>query len=96
MSVVKRLDKGQITGRLDETKLQQWLSMTHGNVEAKRSLFSYFNYGSSYVAAHIKYHTSSSRYSVFMVSLLFFSFNREISSMFQTSTSLVASFTKAE
>ncbi|KAI4815496.1 hypothetical protein KUCAC02_005638 [Chaenocephalus aceratus] len=52
----QRLDKGRITGRLDETKLQQWLSMTHGNVEAKR----------------------------------------EISSMFQTSTSLVASFTKAD
>ncbi|KAI4815497.1 hypothetical protein KUCAC02_005639 [Chaenocephalus aceratus] len=52
----QRLDKGQITGRLDKTKLQQWLSMTHGNVEAKR----------------------------------------EISSMFQTSTSLVASFTKAD
>lgn len=26
----------QITGRLDETKLQQWLMMEHSNVEAKR------------------------------------------------------------
>ncbi|XP_029302600.1 LOW QUALITY PROTEIN: probable E3 ubiquitin-protein ligase HERC6 [Cottoperca gobio] len=55
-SPTQSLDRGQITGRLDETKLQKWLSMRLGNVEAKR----------------------------------------EISSLFQTSTSLVASFTKAD
>lgn len=29
--------QGQITGRLDEEKLQKWLTMEHSNAEAKRS-----------------------------------------------------------
>ncbi|KAK5904604.1 hypothetical protein CesoFtcFv8_006147 [Champsocephalus esox] len=50
----QRLNKGQITGRLYETKLQQWLSMTHGNVEAKREISSMFQTNSSLVASFTK------------------------------------------
>ncbi|KAF3847807.1 hypothetical protein F7725_020835 [Dissostichus mawsoni] len=50
----QHLDKGQITGRLDETKLQQWLSMTHGNVEAKREIASMFQTSTSLVASFTK------------------------------------------
>ncbi|KAL6116224.1 herc6 [Pungitius sinensis] len=48
------LDRGQITGRLDETKLQKWLSMRHGNVVAKREISSMFLTSSSLVASFTK------------------------------------------
>ncbi|XP_068565986.1 probable E3 ubiquitin-protein ligase HERC4 [Cebidichthys violaceus] len=47
-------DQGQITGRLDETKLQRWLSMRHGNAEAKREISSMFLTSSSLVASFTK------------------------------------------
>ncbi|XP_034459910.1 probable E3 ubiquitin-protein ligase HERC6 [Hippoglossus hippoglossus] len=45
---------GQITGRLDERKLQTWLSMRHGNAEAKREISSIFLTSSSLVASFTK------------------------------------------
>nr|XP_033486355.1 probable E3 ubiquitin-protein ligase HERC4 [Epinephelus lanceolatus] len=53
-SPTKGLDQGQITGRLDETKLQKWLSMKHGNAEAKREISSMFLTSSSLVASFTK------------------------------------------
>ncbi|KAK5868547.1 hypothetical protein PBY51_009548 [Eleginops maclovinus] len=50
----QRLDKGRITGRLDKTKLQQWLSMKHGNVEAKREISHMFLTSASLVASFTK------------------------------------------
>ncbi|CAB1440180.1 unnamed protein product [Pleuronectes platessa] len=45
---------GQITGRLNERKLQTWLSMRHGNAEAKREISSIFSTNSSLVASFTK------------------------------------------
>ncbi|KAA8594211.1 hypothetical protein FQN60_005045, partial [Etheostoma spectabile] len=53
-SPTQSLDQGQITGRLDETKLQKWLSMRHGNAEAKREISSIFLTSSSLVASFTK------------------------------------------
>ncbi|XP_044059535.1 probable E3 ubiquitin-protein ligase HERC6 isoform X2 [Siniperca chuatsi] len=53
-SPTKSLDRGQITGRLDETKLQKWLSVRHGNAEAKREIVSMFFTSSSLVASFTK------------------------------------------
>ncbi|XP_047195648.1 probable E3 ubiquitin-protein ligase HERC6 [Hippoglossus stenolepis] len=44
---------GQITGRLDERKLQTWLSMRHGNAEAKRNIVNILT-SSSLVASFTK------------------------------------------
>ncbi|XP_039864537.1 probable E3 ubiquitin-protein ligase HERC6 isoform X1 [Simochromis diagramma] len=44
----------QITGRLGETKLQEWLMMEHSNVEAKREIGSMFLTSSSLVASFTK------------------------------------------
>nr|XP_019943548.1 PREDICTED: probable E3 ubiquitin-protein ligase HERC6 [Paralichthys olivaceus] len=46
--------KGEITGRLDEMKLQTWLSMTDGNEEAKREISSIFLTSTSLVASFTK------------------------------------------
>lgn len=35
-------DRGQITGRLDDAKLQNWVTMSHKNEEAKRSFLQVF------------------------------------------------------
>lgn len=35
-------DRGQITGRLDDEKLQNWVTMSHDNEEAKRSFLQVF------------------------------------------------------
>ncbi|XP_031717112.1 probable E3 ubiquitin-protein ligase HERC6 [Anarrhichthys ocellatus] len=53
-SPTQSLDRGQITGRLDETKLQRWLSMRHGNAEAKREISAMFLTSSSLVASFTK------------------------------------------
>ncbi|KAM6931735.1 putative E3 ubiquitin-protein ligase HERC4 [Lycodopsis pacificus] len=53
-SPTQSLDRGQITGRLDEAKLQRWLSMKHGNAEAKREISSMFLTCSSLVASFTK------------------------------------------
>ncbi|XP_034721634.1 probable E3 ubiquitin-protein ligase HERC6 isoform X2 [Etheostoma cragini] len=53
-SPTQSLDRGHITGRLDETKLQKWLSMRHGNAEAKREISSIFMTSSSLVASFTK------------------------------------------
>ncbi|XP_054456253.1 probable E3 ubiquitin-protein ligase HERC6 [Anoplopoma fimbria] len=50
-SPTQSLDQGQITGRLDATKLQNWLSMRYGNAEAKREISSMFLTSSSLVAS---------------------------------------------
>ncbi|KAM7003459.1 putative E3 ubiquitin-protein ligase HERC6 [Tautogolabrus adspersus] len=47
-------DRGQITGRLDETKLKQWLSVIPGDDEAKREICSMFSTSSSLVASFTK------------------------------------------
>ncbi|XP_038548608.1 probable E3 ubiquitin-protein ligase HERC6 isoform X2 [Micropterus salmoides] len=47
-------DRGQITGRLEEEKLQKWLSMTYGNAEAKREIYLMFFTSSSLVASFTK------------------------------------------
>ncbi|XP_059186433.1 probable E3 ubiquitin-protein ligase HERC6 [Centropristis striata] len=47
-------DRGQITGRLSETKLQELLSMRHGNVDAKREISLMFRTSSSLVASFTK------------------------------------------
>lgn len=53
-SPAQNLDHGQITGRLDEKKLQKWLTMTHGDAEAKREIASMFLTSSSLVASFTK------------------------------------------
>ncbi|XP_030261753.1 probable E3 ubiquitin-protein ligase HERC6 [Sparus aurata] len=53
-SPLQNLDRGQITGRLDETKLQTWLTMRHGSTEAKREISSMFLTSSSLVASFTK------------------------------------------
>lgn len=35
-------DRGQITGRLDDAKLQNWVTMSHDTEEAKRSFLQVF------------------------------------------------------
>ncbi|XP_056297890.1 probable E3 ubiquitin-protein ligase HERC4 [Pseudoliparis swirei] len=45
---------GQITGRLDETKLQRWLSASPGDAEAKREITSMFLTSSSLVSSFTK------------------------------------------
>ncbi|KAI3354346.1 hypothetical protein L3Q82_018869, partial [Scortum barcoo] len=47
-------ERGQITGRLDETKLQTWLAMRHGSAEAKREISAMFMTSSSLVASFTK------------------------------------------
>lgn len=58
-SPAQNVDRGQITGRLGETKLQRWLSMEHGNAEAKREITSMFCTSSSLVASFTKTNESS-------------------------------------
>ncbi|XP_042342287.1 probable E3 ubiquitin-protein ligase HERC6 isoform X2 [Plectropomus leopardus] len=53
-SSAQSLDRGQITGRLDETKLQEWLSLRNGNAAAKRDISSMFLTSSSLVASFTK------------------------------------------
>ncbi|XP_060902401.1 probable E3 ubiquitin-protein ligase HERC6 [Labrus mixtus] len=53
-SPTQSLDRGQIIGRLDETKLQKWLSVNPGNPEAKREIGSMFFTSSSLVASFTK------------------------------------------
>ncbi|XP_037631297.1 probable E3 ubiquitin-protein ligase HERC6 [Sebastes umbrosus] len=53
-SPTQSLDRGRIIGRLDETKLLEWLSMRHGNTEAKREITSMFLTSSSLVANFTK------------------------------------------
>lgn len=53
-SPAENLAHKQITGRLDETKLQEWLTMEHGNAEAKREIASMFLTCSSLVASFTK------------------------------------------
>ncbi|XP_047449631.1 E3 ISG15--protein ligase HERC5-like isoform X2 [Mugil cephalus] len=50
----KNLERLQISGRLDETKLQRWLAMRHSNVEARREIDSVFSTTSSLVASFTK------------------------------------------
>ncbi|XP_047449633.1 probable E3 ubiquitin-protein ligase HERC4 isoform X2 [Mugil cephalus] len=50
----KNLERLQISGRLDETKLQRWLAMRHSNVEARREIASVFSTTSSLVASFTK------------------------------------------
>ncbi|XP_069545538.1 probable E3 ubiquitin-protein ligase HERC6 [Brachyistius frenatus] len=47
-------DHRQITGRLDDTKIQKWLTLTHGNMEARREIRSMFMTSSSLVASFTK------------------------------------------
>ncbi|XP_076590481.1 putative E3 ubiquitin-protein ligase HERC4 [Chaetodon auriga] len=53
-SPAQSLDRGQITGRLDENKLQQWLTMTRSSAEASREINSMFFTSSSLVASFTK------------------------------------------
>uniref|UniRef100_UPI0037E84922 probable E3 ubiquitin-protein ligase HERC6 n=1 Tax=Semicossyphus pulcher TaxID=241346 RepID=UPI0037E84922 len=50
----QRSNQRQITGRLDETKLQKWLTVRPGNAEAKREICSMFFTSSSLVASFTK------------------------------------------
>nr|XP_020455771.1 probable E3 ubiquitin-protein ligase HERC6 isoform X2 [Monopterus albus] len=50
-SHAQNLDRLQITGRLDETKLQNWLSRRNANAEARREISSMFLTSSSLVAS---------------------------------------------
>ncbi|XP_034405047.1 probable E3 ubiquitin-protein ligase HERC6 [Cyclopterus lumpus] len=68
-SPTQSLDRGQITGRLDETKLQRWLSMKHGSPEAKREISSMFLTSSSLVASFTKSHGPPSEADVLTVDL---------------------------
>ncbi|XP_022604120.1 E3 ISG15--protein ligase HERC5-like [Seriola dumerili] len=58
-SPAQNVDRGRITGRLDKTKLQSWLSMTHGNAEARREISMMFFTSSSLVASFTKANGSS-------------------------------------
>ncbi|XP_071352005.1 probable E3 ubiquitin-protein ligase HERC6 [Trachinotus anak] len=58
-SPAQNVDRGQIAGRLDKTKLQSWLSMRHGNAEARREISSMFLTSSSLVASFTKANGSS-------------------------------------
>ncbi|KAM4743192.1 putative E3 ubiquitin-protein ligase HERC4 isoform 2-T2 [Anableps anableps] len=53
-SPAKTFDHGQIIGRLDETKLQNWVAMQYSNVEAKKEIESMFFTSSSLVASFTK------------------------------------------
>ncbi|KAM6987468.1 putative E3 ubiquitin-protein ligase HERC6 [Tautogolabrus adspersus] len=53
-SPTQSVDRGQIIGRLDETKLQKWLSVNPGNPEAEREICSMFSTSSSLVASFTK------------------------------------------
>ncbi|XP_034557621.1 probable E3 ubiquitin-protein ligase HERC6 [Notolabrus celidotus] len=53
-SPAQSLVQRQITGRLDETKLQRWLSVRSGTPEAKREICEIFFTGSSLVASFTK------------------------------------------
>ncbi|XP_053176238.1 probable E3 ubiquitin-protein ligase HERC6 [Scomber japonicus] len=53
-SATQSLERHQLTGRLDETKLKKWLSMREGNTEAKREIASMFLTSSSLVASFTK------------------------------------------
>ncbi|XP_061576509.1 probable E3 ubiquitin-protein ligase HERC6 [Cololabis saira] len=53
-SPAKNSDHGQICGRLDKNKLQEWLTMSHSNVEARREIESIFFTSSSLVASFTK------------------------------------------
>nr|XP_046244794.1 probable E3 ubiquitin-protein ligase HERC6 isoform X2 [Scatophagus argus] len=62
------LTRGQINGRLDEAKLQKWLTMRHSNKEAEREVFNMFFTSSSLVASFTKAKPSS-KAGVFTVDL---------------------------
>ncbi|XP_039986682.1 probable E3 ubiquitin-protein ligase HERC6 [Xiphias gladius] len=68
-SPAQNLAHGQITGRLDETKLQRWLSMKCENAEAKREISSMFLTSSSLVASFTKANGSSSEAGALTVDL---------------------------
>uniref|UniRef100_UPI0037E7E5B3 probable E3 ubiquitin-protein ligase HERC6 n=1 Tax=Semicossyphus pulcher TaxID=241346 RepID=UPI0037E7E5B3 len=53
-SPAQRSNQRQITGRLDETKLQKWLTVSPENAEAKREICSMFFTSSSLVASFTK------------------------------------------
>ncbi|XP_068172920.1 E3 ISG15--protein ligase HERC5-like isoform X2 [Antennarius striatus] len=53
-SPVQSLDRGQITGRLDEAKLKKWQTMHHGNDKANGELYAMFLTGSSLVGSFTK------------------------------------------
>ncbi|XP_070685976.1 probable E3 ubiquitin-protein ligase HERC6 [Pempheris klunzingeri] len=53
-SPTQNSDREQITRRLEETKLQKWLSMRHVNADAKREIVSMFFTSSSLVASFTK------------------------------------------
>ncbi|XP_070826622.1 probable E3 ubiquitin-protein ligase HERC6 [Chaetodon trifascialis] len=53
-SPAQSLDRGQITGRVDENKLQKWLTMTGSNTQASREINSMFFTSSSLVASFTK------------------------------------------
>ncbi|XP_041797320.1 probable E3 ubiquitin-protein ligase HERC6 [Chelmon rostratus] len=53
-SPVQSSDRGQITGRLQENKLQTWLTMRHSSAEANREINSMFFTSSSLVASFTK------------------------------------------
>ncbi|XP_041850243.1 probable E3 ubiquitin-protein ligase HERC6 [Melanotaenia boesemani] len=65
----KNWARGQITGRLDETKLQKWLKMKHSNVEAKKEITSMFLTSSSLVASFTKANGSPLEAGALMVDL---------------------------
>ncbi|XP_067363614.1 probable E3 ubiquitin-protein ligase HERC6 isoform X1 [Channa argus] len=50
----QNLHQGQIIGRLNETKLQKWLSVQRGSTEARREISSVFLTSSSLVASFTK------------------------------------------
>ncbi|XP_029964979.1 probable E3 ubiquitin-protein ligase HERC4 isoform X2 [Salarias fasciatus] len=53
-SPAQRVHHGQIIGRLDEAKLQKWLSQRHGSTEAKKEIAKMFLTSSSLVASFTK------------------------------------------
>ncbi|KAM6932914.1 LOW QUALITY PROTEIN: putative E3 ubiquitin-protein ligase HERC6 [Xenentodon cancila] len=53
-SPAKNSDHGQIYGRLEKTRLQKWLTMSHSSVEARREIESVFYTSSGLVASFTK------------------------------------------
>ncbi|XP_035535912.1 probable E3 ubiquitin-protein ligase HERC6 [Morone saxatilis] len=68
-SPTQRSERGQITGRLDETKLQKWLTMKHSNEAAKREICLMFLTSSSLVASFTKANGSPSEAGALTVDL---------------------------
>lgn len=80
-------DRGQVIGRLDDAKLQSWLTATAGDAKATRSS------PQNFITGILE--GEGFQRSVFYLLPLISAFNSEITAMFQSASSLVASFTKA-